>query len=1339
MSILISYRRSMHRLLSARNLQFPLTLVVLLMTYTIAYSQVISLGDQVSRPLPGSGHDYIHGLAETVNPANGTLSIKIDLPTPKGRGLTLPLSITYNSGEMYNPISLQPGTSQDEFNTNRSFGGWSDTLPYATITYFAIPINEGPYYGNGPLCPMTSSYNFYDPTGASHQLGLAAIGPPSDFNSTPVPQAGCSNVPYGSGSYFYRAFPTGGDDQVYAQMDAICDGDAYNEVYPSDCMSAFPAFTVTDISGTIYSFPANTKSVWVNPSSTTPEVEVIFPAKIQDRNGNVIQFTIPSDSIPAGLPIVDTLGRHISAGGITSSTGAYFGLSSSYTVGGLTYTLGFNGTTDAKFSVGYKQIYPIPFPSGASCEFGLGGIGSTSGLFNTLTLPNGQAYTFEYNNIYGLISKITYPNGGWVSYTWGLSPNMSTIATYDALVSGSSPYSGGCNFEYQTPVITGREVGYDSSTSPAQTQVFSYTTGWDDSTGLWTSKTTKITTTDNITGLASETDYSYGSVYQLQSPNSGGQRRAQLPVEKTIKYFDWGQVKLLKAVTESWADQFEMRSQTTEWNNNPSATSITTYCYMGGDCSEANSLAGVSPSGLPDPSGFPQLLHEQDEYGYDGNLFRKTTSIYYAFQEPCQFTPPISFQTNPQQPCASAQNAQSVGIVGPCQTITYDGQGNPVAETDAYYDNQALCLDSNPVLTSAVASPLPLPTGTHDESNYGPTPPTHSLSMPLIGRGNLTKLVKWSSPTSSIATSFSYDETGQVISETDPCGNVTCSSMTDTNHTTTYSYSDYPVVENATTTSNAYVTTITKPSTNGTSHTSSYSYDYVTGELTSSTDENTQTTNYIYNDPLKRLKEIQGPPDPNNSGQRPTTMYKYDDAAPNPSVTTIQTVNTAGIIGTSVSAMDGMGHVTSTNLTSAAQGADHVDITVDTTYDGLGNVHTVSNPHASTDSVNLTTYNYDALGRKASQLDSDGLSKQMWTYNGNTVIYQDENGNQWKRTYDAFGDLTQVLEPSPPSPPLETDYTYNTLNNLLSVTQHGANGSIARVRTFNYDSLSRLLCASNPEYSNSSNPSAPCPLTTTGAYIPGTVGYSYDANGNLQSKTDTRNITTNYGYDALNRIISKVYINDASKTPISCFQYDTSPLASGKSLNLVGRLTNSWTQGNSATACSSAPTAGNYRSLHSILAYNPMGQAISEQQCTPSNCASLKPYSSQAKFDLAGNLTYYTNGITTTPGLNALLSFTSSYDGADRLLSVKSSWNDSLLHPSSIFSAQSPSSGPCGQRYSYAAFGGLLNATLGSNLTLSRSYDSRLRRTCETDTAGPLANRTGGSATITIIGAEQTK
>ena len=78
---------------------------------------------------------------------------------------------------------------------------------------------------------------------------------------------------------------------------------------------------------------------------------------------------------------------------------------------------------------------------------------------------------------------------------------------------------------------------------------------------------------------------------------------------------------------------------------------------------------------------------------------------------------------------------------------------------------------------------------------------------------------------------------------------------------------------------------------------------------------------------------------------------------------------------------------------------------------------------------------------------------------------------------------------------MRTLYTYDALGNLLRVEQNGDTTDDStqwRIRTFTYDSLSRLLTANNPES--------------------GTITYSYDADGNLLQKTSPAPNQTGIGH-----------------------------------------------------------------------------------------------------------------------------------------------------------------------------------------------------------------------------------
>ena len=122
--------------------------------------------------------------------------------------------------------------------------------------------------------------------------------------------------------------------------------------------------------------------------------------------------------------------------------------------------------------------------------------------------------------------------------------------------------------------------------------------------------------------------------------------------------------------------------------------------------------------------------------------------------------------------------------------------------------------------------------------------------------------------------------------------------------------------------------------------------------------------------------------------------------------------------------------------------------------------------------------------------------------------------------------LTGGADPSGPSlaTPAVTLYAYDTLDNLTRVDQKGNDPNPAnwRTRTFTYDSLSRLLSASNPES--------------------GTITDTYDPDGNLLTKTapapnqsGTATATTTYAYDALHRLTQKSF---SDTTPTVKYGYD---------------------------------------------------------------------------------------------------------------------------------------------------------------------------------------------------------
>jgi YD repeat-containing protein len=641
-----------------------------------------------------------------------------------------------------------------------------------------------------------------------------------------------------------------------------------------------------------------------------------------------------------------------------------------------------------------------------------------------------------------------------------------------------------------------------------------------------------------------------------------------------------------------------------------------------------------------------------------GNSLRKSTTTF-------------EFQ-NPQSSSYLAANLVAL----PQMEQSLDSSNNPLSTTTYSYDDD----DSHQL---------------DGESYCGPST--------LLPCGDLTKTTRWLNTGGNVVTNASYAQ-GMPTLKTDANGNQTsisyqCQGM-------------YPL-----SITKAYGSSAPLPQT------TSYTYDCATnlanssGVVTGVTDPNGINTQYLYSnadgtpDSLGRLKQVQyGVVSVSGSSTaQSTTTLSY----PSLNEVDISQQQSSSAFLNSSTVYDGLGRtIHQTNP------AGYI---VDTTYsDDSSRPYTVTNPSPENGSTPLTdgttTYLYDALGRTVQKANPDSTTQQ-WCYDstpdlsvwpsGNSLCTPTGTGTSWvnsmdelgithihQQNYDGIGQLIGVTEPNPlngsmTTGALNTAYSYDGLGNLTTVTQSGISGESARVRTFTYDSLSRLICAANPESSTAS-----CPTTATGTYTAGTTGYIYDANGNLSSKTDARGITVSYAYDGLNRLLSKTY-SPTSTTPASCYQYDQAPssLGSVTITNPIGRLTAEWTQKGGCPSAAQFPPqlpASGTLTSRILLGYDFMGRLTSEKQCTFSTCAT--PYNLAYSYDLAGHVTQASNGLGT-------ISWQSQFDAAGRLSSVtaNAAWIDPQF-PSTLFN--SLSYGPAG-----------ITSWQNSWGTFDKNYDNRLRVT----------------------------
>ena len=292
---------------------------------------------------------------------------------------------------------------------------------------------------------------------------------------------------------------------------------------------------------------------------------------------------------------------------------------------------------------------------------------------STITLPNGKQYKFYYGNDnpngvtnpYGLLSEIDYPSGAWVRYTWKMSDILSQAAVFDSLCNTSACGGNvqyGCQYQYKTPVVATRQVGFGGSSTPQLTQSFTYSTTWSAGNGtgpVWTQKTTSVTSTDNVRVQNALTKYTYSGAFGGGGTNSPYDRVSiapQIPVEIAVQYYSWGNTSTpIRTVNKTWFSIFDIKSEQTVLDNG--ASSKTTYCYVGSSCQ---------------PNFIISQLKEQDEYDFGQSApFRKTVFNYQSLT--------TGFPTG----------TGGIIVDKPCQTLIYDGGDNRFSETDYFYDGGA--------------------------------------------------------------------------------------------------------------------------------------------------------------------------------------------------------------------------------------------------------------------------------------------------------------------------------------------------------------------------------------------------------------------------------------------------------------------------------------------------------------------------------------------------------------------------------------------------------------------------------------------------------------------------
>ena len=256
-----------------------LALLVLFLTgaSSTLYAQVTNVDSTPATPIEGAGHDYIHFLSETVNPASGSISLRIQLPTQSGRGLTLPFSIDYDSGSANHMVGALGYAQWSASTGTMGQGGWSYGVPGAASTVVAITQTQ--YPNSSWTCYLYSNYEFRDPSGSLHPLGMGTVQ--ASGGPTGQPGGVLADCPQ------WSPVPNGGDAEYTA---SYASPPFTIPTYGPDDPGPTPApLIVASADGTVYYFSAGPLP-GDGANSSAPQ-DITPPDYIEDRNGNRITST----------------------------------------------------------------------------------------------------------------------------------------------------------------------------------------------------------------------------------------------------------------------------------------------------------------------------------------------------------------------------------------------------------------------------------------------------------------------------------------------------------------------------------------------------------------------------------------------------------------------------------------------------------------------------------------------------------------------------------------------------------------------------------------------------------------------------------------------------------------------------------------------------------------------------------------------------------------------------------------------------------------------------------------------------------------------------------------
>ena len=569
--------------------------------------------------------------------------------------------------------------------------------------------------------------------------------------------------------------------------------------------------------------------------------------------------------------------------------------------------------------------------------------------------------------------------------------------------------------------------------------------------------------------------------------------------------------------------------------------------------------------------------------------------------------------------------------------------------------------------------------------------------------------------------SFSYDGTGKLTQITNTEGQLTSIGYDAQNRITSVTDSGTP----ARTWSYAYdgnnnLAQVTDPD----SHQTQFGYD-ASHRLTQITDPNGNKTLISYGS--LGVSQIVTVSDPvHNTGPTWTFSYGQDHLSAtvtDPNSHTVSYTMDSSHRVTKITAGPSTSNLSWNADNQVTQVLDNLG-TTKYTYDTNNNLAQVTLPTQATASAqytdtahpylpssitdtqgNTSTIQYTTQGLVSQVTDGLGHSAS-WTYNSNGTVAgeTDENGHQTTHTYNALG---LPAGDTPPAPLGPVSYSFNSYDQEASVTD-----GKGQLTTFTYDGEGRVKSVAFADG--------------------GSLGYSYDAAGNVLAMTDGTGTTT-YTYDTLNQLTKKTLPNgqtvsytydaagnlltktDSGGTVTYTYQNDARDLVS----SVTDRSNNTTTLGYDALGNLTSMAFPN--GITQNMIYNSAGQLTSIyaqnanlHKFTSFGYSYTNPTTNQATglpysvTDTAGNVTtntydgvnQLTQAIQKTSGGTTLHSYSFGFDPAGNMTS-KSVDGTNTTFTYNAANELTQASGGINKTYTYDGNGDLTSISDGTQLTLN--------------------------------------